>query len=128
MLRATPAANFDFSGWSGEGCSGTEDCAITLVSDATITASFEPLKLVKIGDNGTTYNTLAAALATTSGDVTFRARNVTFNEDITLDRPLDVTILGGFMDGFSDVNGFTELQGALTISLGSLTVDGLVIQ
>jgi predicted lipoprotein with Yx(FWY)xxD motif len=39
-LTATPAAYSTFSGWSGGGCSGTGTCAITVGSDATVTATF----------------------------------------------------------------------------------------
>jgi hypothetical protein len=41
-LTATPASGSVFTGWSGGGCSGTSSCQLTLNSDATVTASFEP--------------------------------------------------------------------------------------
>ena len=40
-LTATPAAGSVFAGWSG-GCTGTGPCQLTLKSNATVTATFEP--------------------------------------------------------------------------------------
>jgi hypothetical protein len=41
-LRAAPAVNSTFFGWSGGGCSGTGPCTLTLTADTTVTADFEP--------------------------------------------------------------------------------------
>jgi hypothetical protein len=69
-LKATPASGSTFSGWSGEGCSGTGTCLVTIeAAPAAVTATFqaisEPimyaLKITKAGTgqgtvtcNGTT--------------------------------------------------------------------------
>ncbi len=39
-LTATPADHFEFTGWSGGGCSGSESCDVTIYSDTTVTATF----------------------------------------------------------------------------------------
>ena len=39
-LAATPAAGSTFYGWSGEGCSGTGTCVVTINADTTVTAAF----------------------------------------------------------------------------------------
>ena len=39
-LGATPDSGQTFNGWSGGGCSGTQDCTITIGADATTTATF----------------------------------------------------------------------------------------
>lgn len=39
-LTATPAEGFEFAGWSGEGCSGTGPCQVSLYVNQTVTASF----------------------------------------------------------------------------------------
>ncbi len=39
-LSATPIAHFEFTGWSGGGCSGTGACDVTMYSDTTVTATF----------------------------------------------------------------------------------------
>jgi len=41
-LTATPASSKDrFTGWSGEGCSGTGTCQVTMTATRSVTASFE---------------------------------------------------------------------------------------
>ncbi|HPT22082.1 MAG TPA: MopE-related protein, partial [Bacteroidales bacterium] len=39
-LTATPGSESTFEGWTGGGCSGTEDCFVTMNSDKNITATF----------------------------------------------------------------------------------------
>jgi Divergent InlB B-repeat domain len=39
-LTATPATGSDFTGWSGEGCSGTGNCAVTMSQTRNVTATF----------------------------------------------------------------------------------------
>lgn len=39
-LTASAAADSDFTGWSGGGCSGTSTCIVTISADTTVTAAF----------------------------------------------------------------------------------------
>ena len=40
-LTATPDVKSEFAGWSGNGCSGTDDCIVTMDQASDITATFE---------------------------------------------------------------------------------------
>jgi len=40
-LTASPAAGSSFTGWSGNGCSGTGSCKVTLNADTAVTANFD---------------------------------------------------------------------------------------
>ena len=55
-LTASPTANWTFNGWSGEGCSGTGTCQVTMSQARSVTAAFIeqtfPLSVSVIG-NGT---------------------------------------------------------------------------
>ncbi len=42
-LTATPAAESLFTGWSGEGCSGTGTCVVTMDQVRAVTATFAPV-------------------------------------------------------------------------------------
>ena len=42
-LTATPAAGFQFAGWSGAGCSGTGTCVVVMNAATTVTANFLPV-------------------------------------------------------------------------------------
>jgi hypothetical protein len=52
-LTATPNTSSDFTGWTGEGCSGTGDCVVTLDQARSVTATFtlktETLNVSKSG-------------------------------------------------------------------------------
>ena len=39
-LNATPAADYDFSGWGGSGCSGSGSCVVTMDGSKTVSATF----------------------------------------------------------------------------------------
>ena len=126
-LRATPAQLYSFSGWS-DGFSSKENYSLTLTADTSITATFTPLPLVLIDGSSTPYLSFAAAMADAAGSVTIKARNLIFSEDVTLNLPFDIVLTGGFKDDFATTDGCTELQGTLTIGLGKLIVEGLVIR
>jgi M6 family metalloprotease-like protein len=40
-LTAAPAPGSKFTGWSGDGCSGTGNCTVTMSTDTTVTATFD---------------------------------------------------------------------------------------
>ena len=50
-----------------------------------------------------------------------------FNESLNLNRSVSTTIRGGYNGNFVDIIGRSALQGALTISSGTVIVDGLQI-
>jgi xyloglucan-specific exo-beta-1,4-glucanase len=39
-VTASPATGYQFTGWSGGGCSGTGPCNVTMTGDTTVTATF----------------------------------------------------------------------------------------
>lgn len=48
VLTAMAATDSTFIGWTGGGCSGTDDCSITLNADATVEAQFEATNSVTV--------------------------------------------------------------------------------
>ncbi|WP_006747300.1 M12 family metallo-peptidase [Thioalkalivibrio paradoxus] len=59
ILSAVAEPGSDFAGWSGEGCSGTDTCTVTMSSARSVTATFEmpPMAL----SNGVPVHELAGA-------------------------------------------------------------------
>jgi hypothetical protein len=51
-LSATAASNSGFSGWSGEGCSGTGACTVAMTQPRRVTASFTCLTGARLGFGG----------------------------------------------------------------------------
>jgi peptidoglycan/xylan/chitin deacetylase (PgdA/CDA1 family) len=53
ILTAAPATGSTFTGWSGEGCSGTGTCEVTMSAARSVTATFETYLLsISLAGNG----------------------------------------------------------------------------
>jgi photosystem II stability/assembly factor-like uncharacterized protein len=62
------------------------------------------------------------------GDV-IQTKAVEFNEDLTFDDPVSITLAGGYDDSYSPGNRtYTTVNGKVTISSGTVTVENIVIQ
>jgi len=52
-LHAVPSPGYNFAGWSGGGCTGTNPwCSITIAADTTVVANFEPQKKLVVEKAG----------------------------------------------------------------------------
>lgn len=126
-LAAAPSSSSSFTGWSGA-CSGTAGCSVPMgTSDKAVTAGFAASPKTKVGILG--FETLTLAYAGVTSDPVIKARDITFAENLTLNRSIAVTLKGGMDANFSPLVGaYSSLQGQLTIASGSLTVENLIIK
>jgi hypothetical protein len=130
-LTATAYDFSDFSSLMG-GCT-TNPCTLTMGSDKTVNANFalDTVHKARLGDSTSYNSTLPLAYgAALNGNAinTIKAWGTYFAESLDCNSDKDVTIDGGYNDGYSAKTGYTTLQGPLTISQGSLTVDELTIK
>jgi parallel beta-helix repeat protein len=51
-LTATPIGDSFFVGWSGAGCSGTDNCTVTMTEDQRVAATFRPPATLNVNTNG----------------------------------------------------------------------------
>jgi len=128
-LEATPAESL--KGWSGSGsasaCSGTGHCQFTLNAITTVTAPFNPR--IKIHGNGSEYQWLKDAYGAANDNAQIDARNMTFIENFSLNRSnVNIRLKGGLQSDFTTINGYSYLQGIMTVVAGSLTVENLCIK
>jgi len=72
-------------------------------------------------------DTLQSAYNDAGDGMQIRLWATDFNESLNCNRPLTVTMKGGYNGNFADRVGRSALKGALTISGGTLIVDGLQI-
>jgi hypothetical protein len=97
-LTAAPAANSQFTGWSGGGCSGTGTCIVTMDANKLVTASFVPsiftLTVTKSG-NGTGTVTSNPAGIECGGDC---SESYNFNTVVTVTPTADA---GSVFSGWS---------------------------
>lgn len=124
-LHASANHSSIFEGWSGAGCSGTQDCSVTMDNVKTVTATFTAAPNARTGGN--LYSTLNYAYDAVTADGIIEAKAVVFNENLTLNQGMDFTLNGGFSDDFGTQSGYSGLNGVLTIESGSVSVDRLVI-
>lgn len=117
-----------FSGWAG-GCSGTGSCVVTANADKSVIATFDmdSTHKAKLGANYYPTLTEAYAAAATTGSI-MQASATSFSENLTCNAAKQVTLKGGYTANYlSNSDGYTTLQGVLTIGNGSLTVENLII-
>jgi hypothetical protein len=130
-LSVDPDEFWQFSGWSGA-CSGTGVCAVTMSADKSVTATFDFYSAHKsrVGDTTSYNSTLQASYnaAPDPGTVKAWATDFLENLDCNSNPSKNVTLKGGYDEGYSNNSGYTVLQGVLSIINGSLTVENLVIR
>jgi photosystem II stability/assembly factor-like uncharacterized protein len=132
-LTGVPFDFSDFSGWSGP-CIGTSWCGLTMNTDQTVGAAFNPDTTHKAQiqwlSQGIYYSTLQAAYDAADSTLPILAWGTDFTEDLEADDPGNkaVTIKGGYNDAYETNNGYTTLHGTLTIAKGSLTLERLAIR
>ncbi len=88
-LTATPAAGYQFDGWSGAGCSGTGTCVFNHNADITVTADFS-LKPVTDCGTGVIYD---------QGGTNGYGRELVVNDN-SISQPTDIAFIPGMTDAF----------------------------
>jgi hypothetical protein len=128
ILTQSAANGSQFISWGGA-CSGAGPCSVTLNTlYRSVTATFDPLPNARILGSPQLYGLLQSAYDVASGGAVIQARGITFTEELTTDRAVDLTMEGGYDSGFSLRNGDTILQGMLTVARGSVVLDRLTIK
>lgn len=80
-----------------------------------------------IGATTTYYSTLQTAYdSAVNGDL-IQIQAVYFIEDLYIDQYKSVILQGGFDSAFSNITGFTSLDGNITVSSGSITIENLAM-
>ena len=125
ILTASPDNNSTFGGWSGAGCSGLATCELTMDAAKSVTATFNPLELVRT--DGSPHVTLTEAYGAAFNNSILQAKVHVFSEDLTLDKGTIFSLLGGFADDYGSQTGYTSLDGVLSIDTGGVTLDRLII-
>ncbi|QOX78503.1 RHS repeat protein [Trichlorobacter lovleyi] len=122
-----PAADTSsaFTAWSGN-CTGSSNCTVSMTVDRSATASFSLIPRARVA--GIPYGSLTSAYAAVPASGVLEAQALIFVEDLSLNRGILFSLTGGFSSDYSTRNGYTTLQGRLTISTGTATVDRLIIK
>jgi hypothetical protein len=130
-LTASPSDDSQFISWGGacNGCSGFS-CEVTLESDKSCSATINILPLVRLV--GPTYYasiTKAYADLPEGTSATMQTQAVEFNGEVDFNLNIPLTLKGGYVDSnFSTRNGYTIINGAMTIKSGSVIVDSIILR
>lgn len=126
ILSATTSVGSSFAGWSGD-CSGTTGCVLSMTAAKSVTATFGLAPKAKTGNAG--YETLNVAYGNALPGADILLLDIELPESLNMSLGKSVTITGGYGSDFVSKTGNTsQLKGELTISTGSLTVDGLILK
>jgi hypothetical protein len=94
----------------------------------------DPNGLVKKVSNGVLYPSIGTAYNATTGIDALDVQDITFYENLTLDKNYQVTINGGYDSSFLPFSGFSAVHGSLTIAGtytgtgGQIIINGLSLQ
>jgi len=142
-LSASPDGTSTFSGWSGA-CTSTP-CSVTMNEAKSVTASFTAAPRARNATTGSSYATLADAIAAASSGNEIWTLGAQLDGAVLLDKT--ITLLGGWNATYTGKNGLPTLlngeltiqngnsstetidvMGTLTIQSGSLLVNGVVLR
>jgi hypothetical protein len=114
-----------FNSWSD---GGEQWHAVSVTSDQVLTASFVA-NLLPARIMGAYFPTIFDAYNAASNGAVIEAQTATFEEDLTLSRGIDISIIGGYDTEYSgNQAGMTTVRGNVTIETGSLAVDRLIVR
>ncbi len=110
------------------GSGGLTDGGWYTMDDIAYEYASDPVEVA--GTVPTFYASLGNAYAQLSeGELaTILAQAVELREDVDLTRNVSLTLLGGYDPCFNIYNGYTTLHGSISISYGSVIIDGLIVE
>ena len=80
------------------------------------------------GSSPTYYATLQAAYNGAPTGAVIQAREQSFVQSLVANRPVNVSIQGGFTCDFASGTGMTTLKGMITTSSGTVTIKNIILQ
>jgi uncharacterized repeat protein (TIGR02543 family) len=133
-VTATADSGSTFTGWSGD-CSGTSSSTTVLIKGArTCTATFTAIcegNAVKLSPAYTQQYSRESIQAGYDASYTGQkilAQSGYRDEDLAFGEEKNVSVEGGYYCDFSTAPGFTYINGSVTISRGTVTMDRIVIK
>jgi hypothetical protein len=103
-----------------------------MISDFGLTAEFLPfLTVLRSGPTSGEYNTIQSAYDDSAGGDTLLIQEVAsqmFQENLTLNLPVDIALSGGMDGAYQPAAGYTVVKGSIKISAGKVTVERIIIR
>jgi parallel beta-helix repeat protein len=129
-LTANASSGYAFDEWTGCDSPAGNVCTMTMDGDKDVTARFSAC-MMPIRIDGVTpvyYPTIQDAVnAAVSGDI-IQTQAMVFEESVDMDNDMSVTLQGGYDCGYGAVSGNTILNGDITISDGTVTIENFTLE
>lgn len=95
----------------------------------SVSASFNtnPLVRIVVGETISYFGLILDAYAAAANGNTIQVRDMDFTENLLFDKPISVTVKGGYGSNYLANSGTTKVHGKLTISRGTVTIEKLTI-
>lgn len=127
-LLQTPQSDSTFGGWSGN-CTGTGACNNAMTAAKSVTATFNLIPRAMIGSTGYASLGLAYSSVAPGDTATILVLGIDLDPEIlTVDNNRKISLIGGYTSSYDKGATPTSLKSPLTISTGSLTVEGVVVK
>jgi hypothetical protein len=130
-LTASPSSTTFLYAW-GVDCSGNDPaCKVTMDGDRNVSATFAPLPPFKVIGVPIRYFPAWGDFygpVVSSGQFTVHVKAGALDGPLLFNRQIDVTLKSGYADDFGENPGLTTIGGPLTVGLGSLTVENVVVK
>ncbi len=80
------------------------------------------------GVTPTYYLTLQAAYNAATNGATIQVMNTIFYENVNLNRNISITLTGGYVCDYSSNPDYTTIDGTMTITSGTVSVNKIILQ
>jgi len=116
-----------FGGWGGDYAGSNNLACLTMDTDKSITATFNPVFRVRLLPNHTDFSGIQKAYDAAINGSLIQAQTFDFPESLVFAKNTTITLTGGFNGTYYSSAGLSAVN-ALTIRNGSVTVGNIVIK
>jgi len=112
--------------WAGDNLlhAWARDPAGNVSEPLTATINLKPVRRA----TGANYVSLQTAYGEAGDCETIKVLAVTLAENIDLNQPRNISISGGYGDGYAGQVGYSTISGLLTIGKGTLIVEQVIVK
>ncbi|ACM18449.1 serine protease, subtilase family [Geotalea daltonii FRC-32] len=123
-LTASPGATSYFGFWSGACSSNGTTCTLTMSEDRSVNAYYYGCGSMV---SSACYAYIQEALTDSPDGSIIKARDLNLGQSLVMDRPVSLTLQGGYDSSFTTLTG-TAIIPVLTIKSGTLTVSDITLK
>ena len=126
-LLAVPLAGYVFNRWGGD-CSGSDPSgSVSMTAMRICTAGFTACADQPVRMGAVDFSSIQEAYGAAGENEVIRVLATDLPEDLLLDRPVPVSLQGGYDCGYGSNSSMSLISGSVTITGGTVTVERVLI-